>query len=285
MSSPSPMAARTDLVGLPTTMFAGYIFDLDGTIYLGEELLPGALEVIDAIRAAGRRLLFLSNNPTRDAGAYVTKLGMMRIAIEPHEILTTVTTMTDWLLRFHPEATVFPISEEPLKRSLANAGIRISEDPGQIDIVIASYDRGFDYRKLQIAFDAIHVHKRARLVTTNPDRFCPFPGGRGEPDAAAIVGAIEGCTGVRCEQNVGKPDPFMLEAALARLGLTAAECLLVGDRLTTDIRMANAAGMPSALVLTGETTMEMMTVHPDVDRPDWVLNQIDEILRSFPQEG
>ena len=282
---PLHQAPADTTVSIPTSMYAGYILDLDGTIYLGEELLPGAREVIDAIRAAGRRLLFLSNNPTHGPEAYVTRLGAMGITIAPHEILTTVTTMTDWLLRFHPHATVFPISEEPLKRSLANAGLQISESPSEIDIVIASYDRGFNYRKLQIAFDAIHVHRRARLVTTNPDRFCPFPGGRGEPDAAAIVGAIEGCTGVRCEQNVGKPDPFMLEAALARLGLTAAECLLVGDRLTTDIRMANAAGMPSALVLTGETTIEMMAVHPDMDRPDWVLNQIDEILRSFPQEG
>lgn len=263
---------------IPTSEFAGYILDLDGTMYLGNALLPGALDVVDAIRAADRKLLFLSNNPTHGPEAYVARLGAMGITIGPHEILTTVTTMTDWLLRFHPHATVFPISEKPLKRSLAKAGIRISEDPGQIDIVIASYDRGFDYRKLQIAFDAIHVHKRARLVTTNPDRFCPFPGGRGEPDAAAIVGAIEGCTGVRCEQNVGKPDPFMLEAALARLGLAAAECLLIGDRLTTDIRMANAAGMPSALVLTGETTMEMLTGNPGGDRPDWVLNRIDEIV-------
>ena len=80
--------------------------------------------------------------------------------------------------------TVFPISEEPLKRSLREAGIRISEREEEIDIVIASYDRGFEYRKLQIAFDAIWCHKRARLVTTNPDPYCPIPGGRSEPEAA-----------------------------------------------------------------------------------------------------
>ncbi len=281
---PSPIIASA----APSRLFAGYLFDLDGTIYLGNEALPGAVDLIAAIRSAGRRLLFLSNNPTHDAEAYVAKLGAMGIAIEANEILNTVTTMTDWLLRFYPHATVFPISEEPLKRSLVNAGIRISERPDEIEIVIASYDRGFDYRKLQIAFDAIHVYKRARLVTTNPDRFCPFPGGRGEPDAAAIVGAIEGCTGARCEQNVGKPDPFMLEAALTRLGLAASECLLVGDRLTTDIRMANAAGMPSALVLTGETTMAMLTAataHAEGDRPDWVLDRIDALLPSLHHEG
>ena len=97
--------------------------------------------------------------------------------------------------------------------------------------MVASYDRGFDYRKLQIAFDAIWYHRRARLVTTNPDRWCPFPGGRGEPDAGAIVAAIEACTGVACEVNAGKPDPLMLEAAMELLGLEATDCVMVGDRL------------------------------------------------------
>jgi ribonucleotide monophosphatase NagD (HAD superfamily) len=144
--------------------------------------------------------------------------------------------------------------------------------------VIASYDRTFDYRKLQIAFDAIAVHKRARLITTNPDRYCPFPNGRGEPDAGAIIGAIEGCTGVRCEQNAGKPDPFMLEAALARLDLPATACVMIGDRLQTDIRMAIDAGMASALVLTGETTRAMLAAQPATNLPGWVLERVDHVL-------
>jgi len=154
----------------------------------------------------------------------------------------------------------------------------MSEDPREIDIVIASYDRSFDYRKLQIAFDAIHTYGRARLVATNPDRFCPLPEGRGEPDAAAIVGAIEGCTGVRCERHTGKPDPYMLDAALERLELMVDQCVMVGDRLSTDIRMALDAGMASALVLTGETTPEMVATLDPKDRPTWVLDQIDELV-------
>lgn len=260
------------------TIFDGYIFDLDGTIYLGDELLPGAKELIAGIRRLDRKVFFLSNNPTHELDRYVDRLGRMGIDVDRSEILTSVATMTDWLLRFHPDATVFPVSEEPLKRSLRVAGIRMSEDPAEIDIVIASYDRTFDYRKLQIAFDAIHVHKRAMLVTTNPDRFCPFPGGRGEPDAAAIVGAIEGCTGVRCAQNTGKPDPFMLDAALTRLGLAATQCVMTGDRLMTDIRMATDAGMASALVLTGETTRAMLDAIPAGDQPTWVLDRIDDLL-------
>ena len=144
--------------------------------------------------------------------------------------------------------------------------------------MVASYDRGFDYRKLKVAFDAIWFHRQARLVATNPDRWCPFPGGRGEPDAGAIVAAIEACTGATCEVNAGKPGPLIFEAAMELLGLEAGGCVLVGDRLATDIAMAVAAGMPSAVVLTGDTTPELLAAAPPGQRPDWVLDRIDRLL-------
>ncbi|MBI3974564.1 MAG: HAD-IIA family hydrolase [Chloroflexi bacterium] len=266
------------LSGRPDRLYRGYIFDLDGTVYLGDELLPGARRLIAALRALGRRVVFLSNNPTKDPEAYAAKLSALGIPASPSEVVNTIVTMTAWLLRYHPQATVFPVAEAPLKQALRAAGIRMSEDPAAIDFVIASYDRTFDYRKLQIAFDAIRYHRRARLITTNPDRYCPLPGGRGEPDAAAIVAAIEACTGARCEVNVGKPGPFMLATVLDVLGLPAAECVMTGDRLYTDIRMALDAGMPSALVLTGETTPETLAAAPPSDRPAYVLRRIDELL-------
>src|SRR5919107_4777297 len=196
--------------GAPDRLYEGYVFDLDGTIYLGDGLLPGAKRLVLKLRELGKRVIFLSNNPTKDPKMYAEKLGALGLKTPASEIVNTVVTMTEWLLREHPEAAVFPISEEPLKNSLSEAGIRMSEDPEEIDIVIASYDRTFDYRKLQIAYDAIWFYKRAMLVTTNPDRYCPLPGGRGEPDAAAIVAAIEACTGKKCQINVGKPDPSCL---------------------------------------------------------------------------
>ena len=159
----------------PDRLYKGYVFDLDGTIYLGDELLPGAKRLVLKLRELGKRVIFLSNNPTKDPRMYAEKLGKLGLKTPASEIVNTVVTMTRWLLRYHPEATVFPISEEPLKNSLFEAGIRMSENPEEIDIVIASYDRGFDYRKLQIAFDAIWFYERAMLVTTNPDRYCPFP--------------------------------------------------------------------------------------------------------------
>jgi HAD superfamily hydrolase (TIGR01450 family) len=235
-------AGPAGVSALPERLYEGYVFDLDGTIYLGDELLPGARRLIEALRGLGKRVVFLSNNPTKDPEMYAEKLTRLGLPTPEGEIVNTVVTMKEWLLQNHPDATVFPISEEPLKKALREAGIKMSERPEEVDIVIASYDRTFDYRKLQIAFDAIWFHGRARLVTTNPDRYCPFPGGRGEPDAAAIVGAIEACTGARCEVNVGKPDPIMLETVMGMVGLEASECVMTGDRLYTEIRMALGAG-------------------------------------------
>lgn len=262
----------------PGTLYRGYIFDLDGTLYLGDALLPGVARVVETVRKQGSRVLFLSNNPTRDRMEYAEKLTRLGVPAMASDIVNTVYTMTQWLLQHHPHATVYPISEEPLKRALRDAGIRMSEDPAEIDFVIASYDRTFEYRKLQIAFDAIWYHKRARLVTTNPDRFCPFPNGRGEPDAAAIVASIEACTGARCEVNVGKPDPLMLQTALSVLGLDARSTLMVGDRLATDMRMAHDAGMDAALVLTGDTTLEAVLRLPVDERPNYILRSLDELL-------
>jgi HAD superfamily hydrolase (TIGR01450 family) len=264
--------------GVPDRLYEGYVFDLDGTIYLGDELLPGAKRLILKLRELGKRVIFLSNNPTKDPKMYAQKLGELGLKTPASEIVNTVVTMTEWLLRNQPDATVFPISEEPLKNSLGEAGIRISEDPEEIDIVIASYDRGFDYRKLQIAFDAIWFYKRAMLVTTNPDRYCPLPGGRGEPDAAAIVAAIEACTGTKCQVNVGKPDPIMLETIIDLIGPDAKECVMSGDRLYTEIRMAKRAGIPSAVVLTGETTKRDLAREPVENLPDYTLERIDQLV-------
>ncbi len=270
-------------MGSPERLYDGYVFDLDGTIYLGEELLPGARRLVLKVRELDRRAVFLSNNPTRDPGMYAQKLTRLGLEISAAEIVNPVVTMTRWLLRSHPDATVFPIAEEPLKEALRAAGIKTSERSEEIDIVIASYDRGFDYRKLQIAFDAIWFHGRAMLVTTNPDRYCPLPGGRGEPDAAAVVGAIEACTGTKCEVNVGKPDPIMLDTVTDGLGLETEDCIMTGDRLYTDIRMALDAGMPSAVVLTGDAKVEDLRDGEDV--PDYVLERIDHLIPTNLRAG
>ncbi len=262
-----------------TELFDAYVFDMDGTIYLGDHLLPGAARLVRELRGRNIPVRFLSNNPTKDPEQYAEKLARLGLPTNLDDIANTVVTTTAWLQAHHPDAVVFPISEEPLKRALAKAGIRMSEDPAEIDIVISSYDRGFDYRKLQIAFDAIWFHKRAFLIETNPDRFCPFPGGRGEPDCASITAAIEACTGTTCRRSLGKPDPIMLRTVMSTLpNAELNRSVMVGDRLQTDIKMALDTDMVSAVVLTGEATSDDVAALPPHLMPDLVLDRIDRLI-------
>ncbi len=263
---------------VPARLYDAYIFDLDGTIYLGDELLPGAARLINELRVLSKPVRFISNNPTKNPKQYAEKLTRLGLPTPVEEITNTIVSMTQWLLSTYPDAVVFPISEQPLIDALAHAGIRMSNNPSEIDIVIASYDRTFTYEKLQIAFDAIWFYKRARLVATNPDRYCPMPGGRGEPDAASIIAAIEACTNTKCEVVTGKPDPTILYAALEGLNVERRNCVMVGDRVSTDIKMALMAQMDAALVLTGETTSKDLASISVENVPHFVLDRIDKLL-------
>ena len=272
------------LVRLPERTYDAYLFDLDGTIYLGENLLPGARRMLQHLRDRGSRVVFLSNNPTLDRGMYVSKLTKLGIQVSPEEVVNSVVSMVSWLSREHPGKVVYPIAEQPLITALLDAGIPLSSNPEDIEIVVASYDRGFEYAKLQIAFDALWKRDSAFLVATNLDRYCPFPGGRGEPDAAAIVAAIEACTGRLCVANAGKPSVIMLETVMATLGLQPEQCLMTGDRLYTDIKMAVDAGMDSALVLTGDADLQMVVDTAAADRPTYIIDRVDHVIPQASRE-
>ena len=262
----------------PDRLYEGYIFDMDGTIYLGDRLLPGVAATIAVLRERGATIRYLSNNPTRDPAQYAAMLERLGLPTRLEDIVNTVVSTVNWLQENAADAVLFPIAEEPLMRALRDAGFRLSEDPSEIDIVIASYDRGFDYRKLQIAFDTLWHHKRGILVQTNPDPYCPFPGGRGEPDCAAIVAAIEACTGVTCSANFGKPDPIMAREALRGLGIAPADAIMVGDRLATDVSMGRLAGMSTALVLTGDNTRADAAALPADEQPTYFLDSLEQLI-------
>jgi HAD superfamily hydrolase (TIGR01450 family) len=287
VDTPTAAVSASTLIRIPTRLYDGYIFDLDGTIYLGKSLLPGAYRLITKLREIGKRVVFLSNNPTRDVSMYVQKLEGLGLPTTKDEIITTVFTTTQWLLQNAPDAVVFPISEEPLKRALTEAGIKMSENPKEIDIVIASYDRNLVYQDLQTAFEALYVHKRARLICTNPDHFCPFPGGHGEVDAGAIIAALEDSAQVKLEVNCGKPSPVMLNTIMSVMKLDALQCITTGDRLYTEIKMGIDAGMDTACVLTGETTPELLAGWPQEGQPTYALDRIDKLIPAamWPEFG
>jgi HAD superfamily hydrolase (TIGR01450 family) len=258
----------------PVPRFAGYLFDLDGTVYLGDEALPGAVAAIGQLRAEARRIVFVSNNPTHTPAEYVARLARIGIAVPEAAVLNSAQVLIEWLGHQQPGARIYAIGEAPLQHGLDAAGFVRATDPRATDVVVASFDRDFSYRKLQFAFDALRAG--ARLVATNGDRYCPVPGG-GEPDAAAVIAAISACTGIACEQIVGKPSAIMARAALARIGLAPAACLMVGDRLETDIAMGRDAGMATALTLTGATSRAEALRAPDA--PDFCIDTLADLVR------
>jgi len=257
----------------PDRLFGGYAFDLDGTVYLGETLLAGARETIEALRRAARPIVFLSNNPLRTRDEYAKKLTQLGIRTDTDQVINSSHVLVRYLQRMSPHARLLVIGEWSIKEELTGGGLRLTEDPQATDIVVACFDRTFDYHKLQQAFDAIRAG--ARFIATNRDPYCPVPGG-GLPDCGAIIAAIEACTGHQVEEVVGKPSATMAQVVMERLGVPAPDTLVVGDRIETDVALARTGGMRSALVLTGATSREM--VARAAAGPDYVLTSINEVL-------
>lgn len=262
-----------NLIKPPDRYYDAYMFDLDGTVYLGEALLPTARETISTLRDLGRRTVFLSNNPTRTREEYAGKLTRLGLPTPIADIVNSTSVMVRFLNRTMPGVRLFVLGEAPLCRELQEAGFELTENPQRVQAVIASFDRTFEYRKLQIAFDAIRAG--ARFFATNADRFCPVPGG-GQPDAAAVIAAIEACTGRQVEVVAGKPSRFMAEAALELVRMPADRCLMTGDRLETDVQMGLQAGMDAALALTGATSESDLSI--SLVQPTYVLRQLADLL-------
>ena len=257
----------------PTQFYDAYVFDLDGTVYLGDALLPNAHRAITTLRAQGKRTVFLSNNPTHTRQEYAAKLTRLGLPTAVNDIINSSMVMVDFLKRHLPGGRLFVIGEQPLYNDLRDAGFTFASGFDEINAVIASFDRTFTYAKLQIAFDAIR--HGARFFATNGDRYCPVPGG-GQPDAAAIIAAIEACTNTQCEAVVGKPSTYMMDAVMSLLRLSPGRCLMTGDRLETDVQMGINAGMASALTLTGAT--RLADAQATSIKPTYIINDLGELV-------
>ena len=155
--------------------FSGYIFDLDGTIYLGEKLIPGARETIEKLKSLSKKIVYLSNKPLQTRSDYAAKLTRLGIATGPAEVINSSMVMARWLSARSPGAAIYVIGELPLIEEMMQAGFRITEKAGEIEYVIASFDRTFDYRKLNIALQAIKKGRPFRRHQPRPH----LPGGGG----------------------------------------------------------------------------------------------------------
>ena len=256
----------------PERFFRGYALDCDGTVYLGDELLPGAREAILQLKRHAR-VVYLTNKPLEPPAAYAAKLTRLGIETREADVVSSTDALVLYLARRAPRARLLVIGEPPLIELLAGAGHEVTAKPDRVEVVVVAFDRSFDYGKLHAAFLAVRAG--ARIVATNPDPYCPTPDG-GLPDCGAMLAAVEAATGATAEAVVGKPSRYMADAVLERLAVPAEESLVVGDRLTTDVRLAREAGMASALVLTGVTSLD--DLRRSEEPPDYVLAALTELL-------
>jgi len=256
-------------------MFKGFIFDLDGTVYISDQLIPDADRVIRLIRESGRKVVFLSNKPIQTREDYASKLTRLGIPTQRDEVINSTFVMTNYLKNIAPQARLFVVGETPFIEELRKAGFKITDEPREIDYVVVAFDRTFDYGKLNTAFQAIKLG--AHFVATNPDRTCPVEGGE-IPDCAGMIAAIEAVTQKKVEVVVGKPSPLMIQAAMEIMGLRPEECILIGDRLETDIRMGKDSGVATGIVLTGVTDEKRLQEckHSPL-QPDFVFQSITDV--------
>jgi HAD superfamily hydrolase (TIGR01450 family) len=249
----------------------GAVFlDLDGTIYLGANLIDGAIEFLNRCEEKGIQRFFLSNNSSKSVTEYLAKLHELGIPAEANDVLLSTHDLLSWLGKEGVTET-FLVGTDGMRSMLEAVGISTRSSEPQY--VVLGYDTQIDYEKLATA--SIHLHNGVPLVASHPDIVCPSPEG-GLPDVGAYLALFKTTTGVEPTHICGKPNAGMILHKIEELGLQPSECAIVGDRLYTDMEMAGRAGVVGVLVLSGEATLDDLEVAPQT--PDVVVNSVAELL-------
>ena len=247
----------------------GYLIDMDGVIYRGGELIPGAEQFVQGLRAAGIPFRFLTNNSQRTRRDVVTKLERLGIDVEEEHIFTCAMATARYLAHQKPGGTAYVIGEGGLLMALHRNGYSIVEkDP---DYVVVGEGRTLTFEMMEAALQMILGG--AMLVATNPDPTCPTQHGT-RPGCGAIVAMLEAAAGVKAF-SVGKPSPIMMRAARKELGLTTDQTIVIGDTMETDILGGVQSGFRSVLVLTGGTQRD--DLRQFAFRPDLIVNSIADL--------
>ena len=244
--------------------------DLDGTIYLGDSLIDGALDFLGRLEERGIKRYFLSNNSSKSVEQYVEKLRDLGIDADKDEVLLSTHDLISWLSKKEVTST-FLVGTEGMRSMLEEQGIETSSE--HPEFVVLGYDTEISYEKLATA--SIHLHEGVQLVASHPDMVCPSPRG-GLPDTGAYMSLFKATTGVGPVHVCGKPNKGMILHKVEDLGLKPSECCMVGDRLYTDIEMADRAGVYGILVLSGEASVD--DVEEGELRPSLVVDSVAELL-------
>ncbi len=258
------------------SIYEGAVLDLDGTVYRGDEALPGAADAISRLRDRGIETLFFSNNPTKSREAYAERLAGFEIETAPQEVLSAGTVTTRYLVDEHDDDSVFLIGDSGLKAQFESADVDLVDDATAAEVLVVSWTSEFDYGDLLAGYRAIDAG--AAFYGTDPDRLIPAAEGM-VPGSGAIVNAVAGTAERDPVKVLGKPSIEAQRAALDVLDLPPERCFVVGDRLNTDIALGERAGMTTVLVRTGVATDADLD-ESDV-QPDHVIDSIadvDEVL-------
>ena len=243
-----------------------FLFDMDGTLYLGDRLFDFTIELLQRIKATGGRYMFMTNNSSKSVKAYIEKLAKLGISATEEEFITSSQATAYYLQNHHAGAKLYVCGTESLKTELRSQGFTITENLDEVECIVMGFDTELNFKKLHdVSF--MLCTRELPYIATNPDYVCPTEFGS-VPDCGSVCDMIYNATGKR-PVVIGKPEALMPQLAMERTGCTKEQTVVIGDRIYTDIKSGINAGTVTVLVMSGETTREILDASPE--KPDFVL--------------
>ena len=251
-----------------------FLFDMDGTLYLGNRLFDFTIELLEAIKRSGGRYLFMTNNSSKSVSDYIKKLSALGIDSDREDFITSSQATAYYLKKYHDGARLYVCGTESLKQELRENGFTITEELDEVDCIVMGFDTELTFKKLRDVSELLLTREGIPYIATNPDYVCPTEFGS-VPDCGSVCDMLYNVS-KRRPIVIGKPEALMPSLAMERLGVTGAATAVIGDRIYTDIKSGINAGTVTVLVLSGETTLDILESSPD--KPDFVLESAKEIL-------
>jgi HAD superfamily hydrolase (TIGR01450 family) len=257
-----------------------FLFDMDGTLYLDNELYDFTIELLKTIRATGRRYLFVTNNSSKSVKDYIVKLERLGIAATYEDFLTSSQAAAFYLKIHHADARLYVCGTESLKEELRREGFIVTTDLDETDCIVMGNDTELTFQKLYDVSKLLLTRPEIPYIATNLDYVCPTSFGC-VPDCGSFCDMLYNVS-KRRPFSVGKPSPLMPQLAMERTGFSKNQTAMIGDRIYTDVKSGLNAGVLAVLVMSGETTQEILDASKD--RPDLVLQSAAEILDVLRDE-
>lgn len=251
-----------------------FLFDMDGTLYLGDRLYSFTAELLDTIRSNGSRYLFMTNNSSKSVNDYIKKLANLGITATREDFITSSQATAYYLHKYHEGKKLYVCGTQSLKDELRMEGFAVTEKLDEVECIVMGFDTELTFKKLHDVSYLLLTQPDLPYIATNPDLVCPTEFGS-VPDCGSVCICIKNATGKE-PVVIGKPSPLMPELAMERLGIAKEETCVVGDRIYTDVKSGLNAGITGILVMSGETTPEILAASED--KPHLVLQDAGEIL-------